>query len=181
MDNYKLGEKIALQTNVDYYYIVRDYIGITKSEDLGEYDEALEIYRECYNYYKKKDYRTEQYYNSFQNIIFGIADCYKSLQNTDSTSFYNRLGLKETTITKNVSLQYIFILNEGANQIPKKNYLSAIDSINKALHKMIKYNEFGNTLAAYFYLGKAYDGIGKKKKQLKIILKSTQYIQRQMI
>ena len=54
LNNYNLAEKNALQTNADYYYVVREYIGITKSEDLGEYNEALNIYKECYNYYKTK-------------------------------------------------------------------------------------------------------------------------------
>jgi AraC-like DNA-binding protein len=163
MDNYKAAEKIALETNIDYYYVVRDYIGITKSEDLGEYNEALEIYKECYTYYKTKDYRTDKYANDFQNIIFGIADCYKSLQNTDSTTYYNKLGFRESTITKNTTLQHIFTLNEGANEISKKNYSAALDSITKALPHIIKQNDFGNIMAAYFYLGKAYDGMGKSE------------------
>ncbi|MRX69338.1 AraC-type DNA-binding protein [Flavobacterium resistens] len=171
MDNYNLAEKIALQTNVDYYYVVREYIGITKSEDLGEYNEALAIYKECYDYYKTKEYRTDKYANNFQDIIFGIADCYKSLQNTDSTTYYNKLGFKESTITNNVSLKYVFVLNEGANQVLKKNYHVALDSINKALPQMIKYNDVGNTLAAYFYLGKAYSGIEKKDIAAKNYLK----------
>lgn len=171
MDSYKLAEIIALQTNLDYYYVVREYIGITKSEDLGEYNEALEIYKECYNYYKTKDYRTEKYANDFQDIIFGIADCYKSLQNTDSTTFYNKLGFRESKITNNTSLKYIFILNEGANQVLKKNYHAAIDSINKALPQIIKNNDLGNTLAAYFYLGKAYNGIGRTETAVKNYLK----------
>ncbi|MFD1602938.1 hypothetical protein ACFSJW_07460 [Flavobacterium artemisiae] len=141
MDNYKLAEKIALQTNVDYYYVVREYIGITKSEDLGEYNEAVEIYKECYTYYKTKDYRTEQYANDFQDIIFGIADCYKSLKKTDSSTLYNKLGFRESSITKNTRLKYLFILNEGANQLQKRNYRAGLDSINKALPHMIKYND----------------------------------------
>lgn len=171
MNSYKLAEIIALQTNLDYYYVVREYIGITKSEDLGEYNEALEIYKECYNYYKTKDYRTEKYANDFQDIIFGIADCYKSLQNTDSTTFYNKLGFRESKITNNTSLKYIFILNEGANQVLKKNYHAALDSINKALPQIIKNNDLGNTLAAYFYLGKAYNGIGRTETAVKNYLK----------
>lgn len=171
MNSYKLAEIIALQTNLDYYYVVREYIGITKSEDLGEYNEALEIYKECYNYYKTKDYRTEKYANDFQDIIFGIADCYKSLQNTDSTTFYNKLGFRESKITNNTALKYIFILNEGANQVLKKNYHAALDSINKALPHIIKNNDLGNTLAAYFYLGKAYNGIGRTETAVKNYLK----------
>jgi AraC-like DNA-binding protein len=171
MTNYNLAEKNALLTNIDYYYRVREYIGITKSEDLGEYNEALEIYKECYNYYKTKDFRTEKYALDFQNIIFGMADCYKSLQYTDSTTFYNKLGYNESTFTHNDPLKYIFILNEGANQVYKKNYNRAIDSINKALSKIISYNDTGNTLAAYFYLGMAYDGLGKKENAAKNYLK----------
>lgn len=171
MVNYKLAEKVALQTNMDYYYVVRDYIGTTKSEDLGDYNEALEIYGECYRFYKTKDYRSEKYASSFQSIIFGLADCHKSLQNIDSTTYYNKLGLKESKMTNNMSLHYLFILNEGANQVLRKNYSAALDSIHKALPKMIAYKDLGNTLAAYFYLGKAYDGLGKKEIAIKNYIK----------
>jgi len=164
MSNYKLAEKSALENNIDYYYVVREYIAIAKSEDLEEYQEALDIYKECYNYYKKTDYRVGKYAKDYQNVIFGIADCFKSLQNTDSTSYYNQLGLKESVITKNEHYKYLFILNEGANQVLKKNYNHALDSINKALPKMIQYNDTGNILASYYYMGKSYSGLGKKEK-----------------
>ncbi|WP_337965390.1 helix-turn-helix domain-containing protein [uncultured Flavobacterium sp.] len=164
MINYNLAEKVALQTNIDYYYTVREYIGITKSEDLEEYDEALEIYKECYRYYKSKDVRSSKYAEDYQSIIFGIADCYKSLENTDSTSYYNALGYNESKATKNEEYKYLFVLNEGANQVLKKNYKAALDSINIALPKMIEYDNIGNVLAGYYYLGKSYDGLGKKAK-----------------
>lgn len=171
MTNYKLAEKVALQNNMDYYYVVRDYIGTTKSEDLGDYNEALDIYKECYRFYKTKNYRSDKYAYRFQSIIFGIADCYKSLKNTDSTTYYNKLGLQETKKTNNMSLHYVFVLNEGANQTLKKNYPAAIDSIHKALPKIIAYKDLGNTLAAYFYLGKAYDGVGNKETAVKNYIK----------
>jgi AraC-like DNA-binding protein len=162
MANYNLAEKIALKTNIDFYYNVRDYIGITKSEDLGQYNEALVIYKECFHYYQTKDIRSFKYSNNYQDVIFGIADCYKSLNNTDSTSYYNQLGYNESNITKDEEYKYLFILNEGANQVLKKNYKAALDSINKALPKMIAYNNVGNTLASYYYLGKTYAGLGNK-------------------
>jgi AraC-like DNA-binding protein len=162
MTNYNQAEKIALKTNTDYYYVVREYIGITKSENLGDYNEALEIFKECYRYYKSVDVRNFRYSKRYQGILFGLADCHKSLKNTDSTTYYNKLGYKESNITKNEEYKNLFILNEGANQVLKKNYKVAIDSINKALPKMIEYDNIGNVLAAYFYLGKAYDGLGKK-------------------
>lgn len=171
MINYNLAERTALLTNPDYYYVVREYIAITKSEDLGEYTEALEIYKECYNHYKTTNYRTGKFARDYQSVIFGIADCFKSLQNTDSTSYYNILGYKESKITKNEYHQYLFVLNEGANQVLKKNYNVAKDSITKALPEMVRYDDTGNILAAYFYLGKSYSGIGEKTKAAKYFIK----------
>lgn len=162
MANYNLAEKIALKTNIDFYYSVRNYIGTTKSEDLEEYDEALAIYKECYHYYRTKNVRDSKYSSYYQNIIFGIADCYKSLNNTDSTTYYNKLGYNESKITKDEEYKHLFILNEGANQISKKNYKAAIDSINKALPAMITYHNTINILASHYYLGKAFDGLGNK-------------------
>lgn len=171
MFNYNLAEKVALKVNIDFYYNVRDYIATTKSEDLGEYNDALLIYRECYNYYRSKDVRDPKYSSYYQNIIFGIADCFKSLNNTDSTSYYNRLGYQESRKTKNEAYKFLFVLNEGANEVLKKNYNLAIDSINKALPKMIAFNNVGNTLAGYYYLGKAFEGLGNKSKAVNNFVK----------
>ncbi|WP_307292697.1 AraC family transcriptional regulator [Flavobacterium sp. SORGH_AS_0622] len=164
LSNYNMAEKTALRTNIDYYYVARESIAITKSEDLEEYNEALDIYKECYKYYKSKSIRNPIYAEYFQSILFGIADCFKSLKNTDSTSYYNKLGYLESKATKNEEWKYLFVLNEGANQVLKKNYGAAIDSIKKALPKIIKYKDTGNELAAYYYLGHAYKGQGNKLK-----------------
>lgn len=160
--NFNLAEQVALKTNIDYYYVVRDYIGTTKSEEMGEVEEALQLYHENYKYYKTKDYRGDYYSYWFQNTIFGLADCHKSLKQTDSTTFYNKLGYKEATITKNKRYQLMFTLNEGANQVDKRNFRAALDSINKALPGLIKVKNTGNVLASYFYLGRSYAGLGDK-------------------
>lgn len=160
--NYNLAEKIAIKTNIDYYYVVREYIAITKSEDLGDFKEALDIYKECYGYYNSKDVRNLNLSIDYLTVIFGIADCYKSLHNKDSTTYYNKLGYRESQVTKNEEYKYLFVLNEGANQVEGKNYKVGLDSINKALPKMIEYKNVGNVLAGYFYLGKAHEGLGKK-------------------
>lgn len=160
--NFNLAEQVALKTNIDYYYVVRDYIGTTKSEEMGEVEEALQLYHENYKYYKTKDYRGDYYSYWFQNTIFGLADCHKSLKQTDSTTFYNNLGYKEATITKNKRYQLMFTLNEGANQVDKRNFRAALDSIKKALPGLIKVKNTGNVLASYFYLGRSYTGLGDK-------------------
>jgi AraC-like DNA-binding protein len=171
MANYNLAEKVALKTNTDFYYNVLNFIATTKSEDLGDYNEALILYKKCYSFYKTKDVRSSQYSYYYQDIIFGIADCYKSLKNTDSTTYYNKLGYNESKITKNKKYQYLFILNEGANQLLKNNYKAAKDSINKALPEIISSNDTGNILASYYYLGKTYDGLRDKETASKNFIK----------
>ena len=169
--NFNLAEQVALKSNIDYYYIVRDYIGTTKSEEMGEVEEALQLYHENYKYYKTKDYRGDYYSYWFQNTIFGLADCHKSLKHSDSTTFYNKLGYKEATITKNKEFQLMFILNEGANQVDKRNFRAALDSIKKALPGLIKVKNTGNVLASYFYLGRSYAGLDYKLRAVQNFIK----------
>jgi tetratricopeptide (TPR) repeat protein len=162
MQNYLIAEKLALKTNnIDYLNNIKRIMAYTKSECLGEVDEALVLYKECYDYYKTKDFRKE-YAPNYQNVVFGIADVYKSLRQSDSATHYNKIGYLESKLSKDEEMQYLFVLNEGANQTNVKNYKVALDSIAKALPKMIQYGNTGNTLAAYYYRGKAYVGLGKK-------------------
>ena len=161
--NYNLAEKFAIRNNLDYYYVIRENIAYTKSEKLGEFEEALVLYKECFNYFKTKDVRDKKYANNYQYAIFGLADVYKSLKKIDSCAYYNKLGYIESKATKNGNFQYMFVLNEGANQVLKKNYIAAIDSINIALPKLKSLNNFDNVFASYFYYGKAYEGLGNDK------------------
>lgn len=72
---------------------------------------------------------------------------------------FNNLGYKNSIQTNNTYYKNLFILNEGANLVLQKRYETAIDSISKALPFLIKNEDYGNTLAGYYYLGKAYQGL----------------------
>lgn len=161
--NYKNAETYAIKNNLNYYYVIRQNIAITKSENLGEVDEALDIYKECYNYYKSRNIRDESIKEDYQSVLFGLADVYKALKKIDSCTYYNKLGCIETKATNNEYYYYMFVLNEGANQVLRKNYTAAIDSINIALPKLKSLKNQGNIFASYFYYGKAYEGLGNSK------------------
>ncbi|MFE3872280.1 helix-turn-helix domain-containing protein [Flavobacterium sp. ZS1P70] len=171
IDNFILAEKYAYKNNIDYYYEIKYSIAVLRSEELGETIEALNLYKECFKYYKAKEVRTPKYSINYQNTIFALADSYKALNQTDSATYYNKLGYRESKFTKNERYNSLFILNEGANLVLKKNYKAAFDSIKKALPKMIEYKDEGNTLAAYYYFGKVYDGLGKKSEAVKNFIK----------
>ena len=160
IDNFILAENSARLNNTDFYFDAKFSIALLRSEELGEVEEALVLYNECFNYYKDKDVRSPVYSFAYQDVIFALADAHKALKQADSTTYYNKLGCKEATITKNENYKYLFILNEGANHVLKKKYRVALDSIYKALPKMIAFKDQGNTLASYYYLGKAYEGLG---------------------
>lgn len=171
IDNFLIAERIAKSNNIDFFYKVKFSIALLRSEELGEINEALVGYKECFNYYKKKDISLPINYYPYQNAVFALADAYKALNQTDSTTYYNKIGYNESKSPKYVEYNALFILNEGANMTLKKNYKAALDSINKALPKLILCKNTDNVLASYFYLGQTYDGLGNKKEAVKNFIK----------
>ena len=169
IDNFILAEKY--NSDPDYTYIIKLNIAVIKSENLGEIDEALFLYRKCYNYYKNKGTRIPKYNGFYQETLFDLADAFKTKKLTDSATFYNKLGYVEAEYSKNDEMLNLFILNEGANHVIRKNYKIALDSVNKALPIMKKYNNTGNILASYYYLGKIHESIGNKEKAVLNYLK----------
>ena len=161
INHYILAEKT--NNKEDFSYELKLNIAVIKSEYLGEIDEALQLYKECYNFYNLKDPRNPKYHNFYKEILFDIADAYKAKKTIDSATHYNKLGIIESEFSNDEEMKFLFILNEGANQVINKNYIIARDSINKALPVLKKYNNKGNTLAAYYYLGKLNEGLNNKE------------------
>lgn len=164
IQNYVLAENLAKRINTDFYYKIRLDIGELKSEEFSEVEEALEIYRSCLKYYDKQKTIKNNYFYCYNQNLFDMADAHKALKNSDSTSFYNKKGYENCIKTKDDYYRYLFVLNEGANHVLKKNHAVAIDSINKALPKMIEFKNTINIIASYYYLGQANIGLGKDKK-----------------
>lgn len=168
VENLLLSEKAALKyNNLDFFYDTKNNIGIIKSEYLGDYREALNLYIESYNYFDKKKNTGENYREYNLSIIFGIADAYFSLNKTDSASYYNKIGYYESTKYKYDEMKYLFVVNEGANKLHEKKYQATIDSIDIALPKLKKYKNIDlNILSCYFYYGEAYKGLNNYSKAL---------------
>lgn len=168
INNYLIVEKMAIQdNNFEYYFDCKYSIGKIKSEYLEEVEEALNLFKQCEEYFKGKDVRNSYYNDSYQKTLFAIADTYKSLNELDSASFYNQKGFDESVATKNNKMKYLFSLNEGAVQIAKKNYQIGLDSINSVYPNLLLEKKIGNNiLASYYYYGKAYEGLKKYKEAI---------------
>jgi AraC-like DNA-binding protein len=165
INSYLELEKLAISKNINYYYKAKFAIGILKSEKMGEVKESLPLFKDCYSFYKSQKNNAELIFD-YEASIFALADIYKSLKKTDSSSYYNKLGYFETKRSKNEYLNNIFILNEGANQVLVNNFKATLDSVEKALPYIIKNKDNNNTLASYYYRAKAYQGLGIKIKAL---------------
>jgi AraC-like DNA-binding protein len=155
IENFILANKYCV--NEDYKYIIKLNIAVIKSENLGEIDEALLLYKKCYKYYIDKGIRKPKYSSFYQEVLFDIADAYKAKKMTDSATFFNKLGYIEAKFCEDEEMLNLFILNEGANLVDKKDYINALDSIKKAIPIMKKYKNSGNLLASYYYLGTIYE------------------------
>lgn len=162
IESYINAENLAKKDNdSNYFYEAKFSIALIKSEDMGEINEALDLYRECYTFYKKNKNKKQKYYRTYLNINFAIADAHRALNQLDSSSFYNKSGYKEAILFNDERLKGCFILNEGATQCLKNNFKIALDSLDKALPIMIKHNNKMNQIASYFYYAKSYEGLNK--------------------
>ena len=167
--NYIQAENWAKKNDdLDYFFRAKFSIALIKSDDMGEIEEALELCRECYRFYKKNKEKNKKYHEDYLRVIFSMADAHRALNQLDSSSYYNRLGYSESELIefKNERLKGFFILNEGATQCLKGNYKIAIDSIDKAIIMMKKYDEKTNELASYYFYAKSYDGLNQVKQSV---------------
>lgn len=167
IENYLLAEKIATKENPDFYYGIKLDIAELKSEELGDVEEALHIYKECFEQYKSKNIDSKDYFYCYNRILFDLADAYISLNNPKSASYYNRLGYKNATEAKDEEMKALFIFNEGSNLISQKKFKAGVDSIKKALPKIIALKDNSNVMASYFFLGKASEGLGNRNSAIK--------------
>ena len=155
---YNEGLAYCREVKNDYKDVIELSIAITKSEELGEINEALVIYKRCYNVFKKNNKFPYYYLKS----IFSIADAYKTLKISDSATYYNKLGYNEARKFDDKVHVALFALNEGANLINKKKYRLALDSINKIKTTIYELSSYSlNPMACHFYSGKAYIGLNK--------------------
>ncbi len=114
---------------------------------LGQYYEALTLYKEDYQY-SLKDTLSEKHRYNYINSLSNLSLGFLQTNSLDSALYYSKLGLKEA---KYGSDQYLKLVSANA----ETNYYAG--KYDKALDSLIKYlHHFkGNSLAnKYYYVGK---------------------------
>lgn len=170
INTYLVLEKLAISKNPIYYFKAKNEIAVIKCEILGEVKEALQLYLECYNFYRINKNKPE-IQKDYIFVLFALADVYKTLNENKKATYFNLKGVQETIKNNDEYLKNLFILNEGANQINLKNYKATLDSVYKSTPVIKKHKDYYNLLAAYYYLGKANEGLNNKTLAVKNYLK----------
>ncbi|NER12729.1 helix-turn-helix domain-containing protein [Leptobacterium flavescens] len=169
LQNYlKAYNSISEYTNIRLKYNVKRSIALLQSR-IGNYEEALMAFKECFDFYVEKNYK-EEASEIFLGVLFSLAETYVRNNKLDSASYYNAMGYRESVLAKNNLMRDYFVLGEGVNQFHKQNYRAAIDSINVALNNSKNEIDISNLAFAHFYLGKAYDKLRDKRKSIDYFL-----------
>ncbi|WP_204344876.1 helix-turn-helix domain-containing protein [Psychroserpens algicola] len=150
-----------LNSNQDFDYeldLQADYnIGIIKNR-IGEYEASVKLFKKAYNYYVQEE---DAVYAL--NILPSIVDAYINLKKTDSSSHYNNLLIKKIDTVANKDLFSYYLLNEGAIDLQKKEYISSIHNINKAIPYLNTIEDYHNLQFCYYYLGANYSYLNNEE------------------
>lgn len=131
----------------------------------GKDKEALELFKETYNFHLKNNYQ-DTYIDYHLPIVFALSDSYLRNNKIDSAYYYYKTGFNKSIKSNSITFSNYFKFESGLIEYKKKNYKNAIDSISKSLPNISKTNDLANVSYANFYLGKSFQKIGQNKKAL---------------
>lgn len=168
LDNYLTADRYLTETNDDYLkYKAKYNIALIKSY-LGDYQEAMDLYKDCIEYFKRDGFNNTRGYLS---AIGGLAFAYNRLGDYELSSKTAEWGIKESKrLEQYLDMQYIRQI-EGINLYGKKQYANAIKLLQQSLPDIIKNDDFANQTVGYFYLGKSYMAINDVQKAMPFFYK----------
>ena len=118
---------------------------------IGEYEDALRLYRENISYTKKNKNN-----KNYLLTMIALSNIFYELKEIDSANYYNKLGVSESIKLKDSSSYHHFSSNQGIIEFLKGNYSSAIDSLKRHMPYFESKNDLKNLSYVYYYLGKAH-------------------------
>lgn len=165
LDNYLIANQLISQTDDDYLIHKIKYNIANIKYYLGYYNEAISLFKECMDYFKKDDVRP------YLNSIHLLGLCYNKIGNYGLCTEMNQKGLAEGKRLSTYEMNIYFIHSEGINQYFKSNYRKAIGEINSIVTSIRDVNDFGNESVGYFYIGASYWKLSMREKALPYLMK----------
>jgi AraC-like DNA-binding protein len=161
LDNYLMVSNYAIQNNNNEYIIKSKYSIAGLKRRINEKDEALKLFKECLSLTLINDSVFDEY--SYLKSIISISNIYIDLEAADSSSFYNKIGLKESKKFGEERLYRHFSLNEAVCSYFQNNYKAAIDSLHKETLYFENVANTNNLPYAYYYTAKSYQKNNEEK------------------
>jgi len=156
LDNYMIADRYISRTNdLEIGFKLKYQIAQTKYQ-LGYYDEAISLLRECITYYE------EENDVAYLNSLYALSLCYTAFKEYDLSSYMNNVG---ESASRDFGLLYMlpyFQLSEGVNEYYKKNYTTAIKTLSEIMPALKADRQ--NVTVGNFYLGKSFWDTGDRKK-----------------
>jgi AraC-like DNA-binding protein len=167
-ENYlKAIEYAENKNNTELFYINKYNIGIIKKR-LELYDEALTIFKECYEYELNNPERAKI---DFVYSHYSLADIYTEMYVTDSAKKYSAKGYKLALEGNFDFAADLFALNKGILLFLDKKYAASITQLKEAVLKLKDAPDKLQIINGLFHIGKAYDSLQNKTEAIRFYKK----------
>lgn len=153
----KAHEYLAAKQNEYLYYKLRYNIAQVKSY-LGNYEEAIDLYTECMNYFRNENPR------AYINSLHALALCHSRQGDFSRSDQFIETGLKELNQELIFDMEAYFTQLKGINSSFNSDFYSAIKLIESSLPPIKEKGDFANLAQSYFHLGKSYWALNYKCK-----------------
>ncbi|MBE0393243.1 helix-turn-helix domain-containing protein [Flavobacterium sp. PL002] len=181
LDDYLIANEYIAKIN-DFYLIYKVKYNIAQlKNNMGLYDEAISLLRQCVTYYKNNHDR------AYLNSLHSLGLSYNKVGNYGLCSITNEEGVKESEKRSSPEMIAYFQHSEGVNQYFLNNYQKAIDNLKSTMPEIESNNDFANEAVGNFYIGKSYWELKKYEsaipyfKKVDQILNSKQFIRRDLL
>ncbi len=176
LDCYLKGLEHSKKNDVSVYKSIFQIKIASLKRELGKYEEAKSLYKQCLQYEKTQIGRKKNDSIRYLWVLSDLISTYRLNKEIDSSYYFFEQGNK---MSQNTDIESIYILNRGVLQYYKKNYNNAIVLINKFLESKyeLDYGEH-NLIDAYLYLGKSHLSLNQKKIAIKYFKKIDTIVQK---
>ncbi|WP_288244007.1 AraC family transcriptional regulator [uncultured Chryseobacterium sp.] len=161
LNEYMMAYQYSKGTDDQYQeHKVLYHLGVVKGH-LGNYEEAIEHFQNCIDFYGKKldpglhENELYNYKKAYYNSLHQLTVMYRYARNYPKSDSISRLGYQLTLGNRDFTLENSYFLKcIGISQYNRREYQNAEWCLKKALSAIIRRNDFAWTSVIYFYLGK---------------------------
>lgn len=177
IDSYIEAKKNTDPEKQQYWFITIEYnLGLMKLR-VGDYKEALENFKEAYEYILKNDIKTE-YPDHYVISLAALASSYQYNNKLDSAVFYNNLEIKEAKSLNNNKYYIKGRLTQAIINFDKGDYKNCLDSIIKYEPLIKEVRDSLDLATLYLYKGKSYKKLNDIENALKQFKKVDTLVQK---